>query len=104
MMDDGRLTRRELLALLGAGAVAAMVPGSQIIVNERTSGTMLDVPMDVPTLVGNPRDLVRHVRARPGEALRFETVGLGHPADVQFAPFYQLAHERYNLYWKVVEA
>ena len=30
--------------------------------------------------------------------------GRGRPTDVELAPFYQLAHERYNLYWKVVQA
>jgi hypothetical protein len=29
---------------------------------------------------------------------------LGRPRDVELAPFYRLAHERYNVYWKVVPA
>ena len=92
------------IVLAGRLGTQGLTRGSQIIVNERTSGNMLNATIDVPTLVGNPGDLVRHVRPRAGKPLTFETVGLGRPTDVELAPFYQLAHERYNLYWKVVQA
>ena len=36
--------------------------------------------------------------------LRFKTEGLGRPMDVTLVPYYLIAHERYNLYWKVVGA
>ena len=32
---------------------------------------------------------------------RSRRLALGRPRDVKLAPFYKLAHERYNLYWKV---
>lgn len=92
------------IVLAGRLGTNGLTSDSQIIVNERTSGSMLDAAIEVPSLVGDPHDLVRHVRPRPGESLTFETVGLGRPTDVQLAPFYRLAHERYNLYWKVLEA
>ena len=33
--------------------------------------------------------------------LAFHTSGIGRPRDVSLIPFYRIAHERYNLYWKV---
>ncbi len=36
-----------------------------------------------------------------GAALTFQTRDIGRPHDVQLAPFHRLAHERYNLYWKI---
>jgi len=50
------------------------------------------------------RDLARHLRPVPGESLVFETVGVGRPRDVQLAPYFRLAHERYTLYWRVQPA
>ena len=35
-------------------------------------------------------------------ALTFQTRGVGHPREVSLIPYYRIAHERYNLYWKVV--
>jgi hypothetical protein len=69
------------IVLAGRLGREGLAPGNQIIVNERQSGTMLNVPMDVPVL---GRD--------------------GRPAGVDLAPYYTLAHERYNLYWKVPPA
>ena len=69
------------IVLAGRLGREGLAPGNQIIVNERQSGTMLNVPMDVPVL---GRD--------------------GRPAGVDLAPYYTLAHERYSLYWKVPPA
>ena len=80
-----------------------MTTAQQIIVNERESGNMLNAAIEVPSLVGTASELSKRVRPVRGEPLTFETVGLGKPADVKLAPFYRLAHERYNLYWKVLE-
>ena len=38
----------------------------------------------------------------PHAPLTFRTVGVGRPRDVELAPYFRLAHERYNLYWKIV--
>jgi uncharacterized protein len=92
------------IVLAGRLGTEGLTRGSQLIVNERTSGNMLNAAIAVPSLVGNARDLVRRVRPTRGEPLTFETVGLGRPTDVQLAPFSRLAHERYNLYWKVDES
>ncbi|UCG89303.1 MAG: glycoside hydrolase family 127 protein [Gemmatimonadota bacterium] len=89
------------IVLAGRLGTEGVTPEAQIIKNERESGTMLNAAIEVPVLVGDPGDLVRHVRPVPGAPLTFETVGLGHPRDVQLAPFFRLAHERYTLYWSV---
>jgi hypothetical protein len=87
--------------LAGRLGTEGVTPAAQIIRNERTSGDMLNAPVEVPTLVGRPGDLARGVRPVPGEPLAFETVGLGRPRDVRLAPYHRLAHERYALYWRV---
>jgi hypothetical protein len=40
----------------------------------------------------------------PRDLLTFRTAGLGRPRDVELIPYFRLAHERYNLYWRVVPA
>ena len=89
------------IVLAGRLGTDGVTPGAQIIKNERTSGTMLNAPVVVPELVGDSRDLVRRVRPVHGETLSFETTGLGQPRDVRLAPYFRLAHERYDVYWRV---
>jgi DUF1680 family protein len=92
------------IVLAGRLGTEGLTPARQIIVNERESGNMLNTPVDVPSLVGKASDLSQRVRPVRGESLTFETVGIGRPHDVRLAPFYRLAHERYNLYWSVQDA
>jgi DUF1680 family protein len=89
------------IVLAGRLGTQGVTPAAQIIKNERTSGNMLNAPVEIPALVGDVRDLTKHVRPVRGEALTFETVSLGRPRDVQLVPYYRLAHERYALYWTV---
>ena len=37
----------------------------------------------------------------PHDPLTFRSSGIGQPRDVELAPYYRLAHERYNVYWKL---
>jgi DUF1680 family protein len=69
------------IVLAGRLGREGLAPGNQIIVNERESGSMLNAAIQVPSL-------------RSPEP----------PKDVELAPYYRLAHERYNLYWKVAPA
>jgi len=92
------------IVLAGRLGTEGVTPEAQIIKNERESGNMLNAAVEVPTLVGDVRDLVRHLRPVPGEPLAFETVGLGRPRDVRLAPYFRLTHERYALYWRVQPA
>jgi DUF1680 family protein len=77
-----------------------LTPGADIIVNERTYGEVLNDEVEVPILVGDAREIVRQIKPSAGSALTFQTIGIGHPRDVSLMPYYRIAHERYNLYWK----
>jgi DUF1680 family protein len=90
------------IVLAGRLGQEGLTPGSQIIVNERESGTMLNAAVEVPTLAGDVASLVAHVRRDAHDPLVFRTVGIGRPHDVELAPYSRLAHERYALYWHVV--
>jgi DUF1680 family protein len=60
------------IVLAGRMGTKGLTPGADIIVNERTSGDMLNEPMAIPTL----------------------------SSAIELAPYYRIAHERYNLYWR----
>ena len=87
------------IVLAGKLGTEGLSGDAQIIKNERTSGNMLNASIEVPVLVGVASELHEHVRPIAGQALTFETVSLGLPHEVQLAPYYLLAHERYTLYW-----
>jgi hypothetical protein len=63
---------------------------------------VLNEKVEVPVLVGDAREILSQLKLSKGEALTFHTSGLGRPRDVTLVPYYRIAHERYNLYWKVV--
>lgn len=92
------------VVLAGQLGTEGLTPGAQIIVNERTSGNMLNAAIDVPTLAGDARNMARHVRPVAGQPLTFEADTHGTSRTVRLAPFHRLAHERYNLYWRVTDA
>ena len=89
------------IVLAGRLGREGLAPGNQIIVNERESGTMLNAAVPIPTFSGDLTTLTKRIRQDPGDPLTFRTVGIGRPRDVDLAPYYRLAHERYNLYWKI---
>jgi hypothetical protein len=63
---------------------------------------MLNADVEVPVLAGEASTLVGKVQHDARTPLTFRTSGLGRPRDVELAPYYRLAHERYNLYWQLV--
>jgi DUF1680 family protein len=90
------------IVLAGRMGREGLYPGADILRNERTSGMILDVPVQVPMLQGNREAILEGVRPVAGaDPLTFETVGLGEPEDVTLIPYYRLHHERYNLYWQL---
>ena len=90
------------IVLAGRLGHEGLAPGSQIIVNERESGSMLNAGVEVPFLAGDAATLPKRIRQEPHSPLMFRTVGVGRPHDVELAPYISLAHEHYNLYWKIV--
>jgi DUF1680 family protein len=89
------------IVLAGRLGRKGLVPGSDIIVNERTYGDVFNDHVDVPVLVGEASKLVKQIKRSKGAALSFHTSGIGQAHDVNLMPYYRIAHERYNLYWKV---
>lgn len=90
------------IVLAGRLGREGLKPGADIIVNERTYGDVLNDKVSVPVLAGDARAVVGQIRPAAGAPLTFQTVGIGRPQDVTLVPYYSIAHERYNLYWKVV--
>ncbi|MEO8064286.1 MAG: beta-L-arabinofuranosidase domain-containing protein [Pseudomonadota bacterium] len=88
------------IALAAKLGTAGLTPGSQLIINERESGQMLNETVAIPVwtrpLDQLPASLVRTAAA----SLTFSSTGFDGGAPVQFAPWFRLAHERYNLYWR----
>ncbi|HEY5232479.1 MAG TPA: beta-L-arabinofuranosidase domain-containing protein [Verrucomicrobiae bacterium] len=56
----------------------------------------------VPVLVTTAANLLKHVKPVSGKELMFRTSGIGQPEDITLIPFYQVHHERYSVYWKVI--
>jgi uncharacterized protein len=90
-----------LAARLGT---TGLTPGAQLIVNERESGKMLNDAAPIPVWPKLLAQLPESLERLPGENLAFVARGFaGTPsADgrVEFAPYFRLYHERYNLYWR----
>jgi DUF1680 family protein len=91
------------IVLAGRLGRDGLAPGNQIIVNERQSGTMLNADTAVPALAGDPTAVAKRVAQDGRDRLIFRTTGTRGDT-VELAPYYRLAHERYNLYWTVVPA
>jgi DUF1680 family protein len=84
------------IVLAGRFGTEGLTPGADIIVNERMSGEMLNIPMSIPEL-----SLARVTR-NSASRLSF-TVRASHPdRNVELVPYHTIAHERYTLYWKLV--
>ena len=90
------------VVLAGRLGRKGLTPGADIIVNERTYGDVLNDKVEVPVLAGDVKEVVGRIKPSAGEALTFRTEGIGRPHDVTLIPYYRVAHERYNLYWKVM--
>ena len=89
------------IVLAGRLGTEGLSPGADLIENERKSGEMLNLPVQVPDWIGPPDRLVAQIeRSRP-EPLSFRARGFADSKEFQLVPYYQIAHERYNLYWRV---
>jgi DUF1680 family protein len=93
------------IVLAGRLGRKGLRPQADIIVSERTYGDVLNDQVEAPVLVGDAQEIVKHIKPSPESPLTFQASGVtgrvGHPGDVSLIPYYRIAHERYNLYWKV---
>jgi DUF1680 family protein len=90
------------LVLAGAFGREGLVPGSDIIINEREYGKYNDAPFTPPSLAGDPARIAAAVRPS-GKPLEF-TIQSAEQAAVRLIPYHRIAHERYATYWKVQPA
>lgn len=61
--------------------------------------------IDVPILVADKQNLNKWIRSVEGSHLTFETSEVGQPGNrkVTLIPFYHLHHQRYTLYWNLMD-
>ena len=77
-------------------------PGADIIVNERTYGDMLNIPMEQPQLSVKDTPLDAKIRRTSKDKLVFRTRSVNPDRELELIPYHRIAHERYHLYWKLV--
>jgi DUF1680 family protein len=86
-----------LAARLGT---TGLTQGSQLIINERESGNMLDEKIDLPRWSRPLAELIANTKRTSADELRFSTTGFDGGRSVELIPWFRLTHERYNLYWQ----
>jgi uncharacterized protein len=61
--------------------------------------------IDVPSLVADKNNLKEWIKPVDGSPLTFETLEVGQPGNVKVTliPFYELHHQRYTLYWNLMD-
>src|SRR5262245_39956692 len=89
------------LVLAGRLGAEGITPGSDLIVNERTSGEMLNRPIELPRLAMSAANVRSNVKPRGTGTLNFVARALDPDRDVELIPCHRIAHERYTLYWRV---
>jgi DUF1680 family protein len=59
-------------------------------------------PVAVPVIVRNDAPAAAAIVRSADGSLRFHTDGVGRPSDVTLVPFWEISHERYNVYWDLL--
>jgi DUF1680 family protein len=88
------------IVLAGRMGTEGLTPGSQLIINERESGKMLNADVKVPRWTGSLAKMVGQTKRTNPDRLEFRTSGFEGGAQVELIPWFRLTHERYNLYWR----
>jgi uncharacterized protein len=89
------------IVLAGRLGVEGLTPGADILINERTSGEMLHIPMEPPRLALSAKTLPEKVRRKADDLLVFSVKATQPDREMELIPYYRIAHERYNLYWQL---
>jgi DUF1680 family protein len=87
------------IVLAGRFGTEGLEPGSQLIINERESGNMLQADVKIPRWTKPLDEMVANTTRTSTERLEFRTTGFEGDASVNLLPWFRLTHERYNLYW-----
>jgi len=78
-------------------------PGENLHVNERTIGSVFNDPIAVPAFAGELAGIPKQIK--PSDVpLTFKTDAVGRPEGVTLVPYYKMAHQHYNMYWKIQNA
>jgi uncharacterized protein len=56
-----------------------------------------------PVFIGTAADVAAKVRPVEGRTLSFRTEGLALPSEVVLAPFFRVHHQRYAVYWRLMD-
>jgi DUF1680 family protein len=88
------------IVLGGRMGSEGLTPGSQLIINERESGNMLQADVKIPRWTRPLADLAANTTRTSAERLEFRTAGFEGGASVDLIPWFRLTNERYNLYWR----
>ena len=86
--------------VLGGQLGTEGLPASQ---EARDQGKFKRVPDPaVPALATGQKPIEFWLKPVAGQSLTFRTKGVGRPHDVTLVPFYREYHERYTVYWDVL--
>jgi DUF1680 family protein len=88
------------IVLAGRLGTKGLAPGSQLIVNERESGNMLNDAVEIPAWNRPLGELLASTKRTDEQSLVFTARGFAGDAAVELIPWFRLTHERYNLYWR----
>jgi DUF1680 family protein len=88
------------ITLAGRFGTQGLSPGSQLIINERESGNMLQAEVKIPRWTKPLEQLTTNTLRISADKLEFRATGFEDGASVDLIPWFRLTHERYNLYWR----
>jgi uncharacterized protein len=83
------------IVLAGRLGTEGLSPGADIIVNERASGEMLDIPAAIPQLAASTQ-----IKRTSAPELSFSAPALNSDREIELIPWHRISHERYTLYWR----
>jgi DUF1680 family protein len=89
------------IVLAGRLGTQGLSRGADLIVNERQSGEMLNIPRELPTWKLNRAAIAQQITALERRDLAFAARGIEGFDELELIPYYGIAHERYNLYWRL---
>jgi DUF1680 family protein len=89
------------IVLAGRLGTRGLSRGADLIVNERQSGEMLNIPRELPTWKLKREALDEQVKSRNTRDLAFAARGIEGFGELELIPYYAIAHERYNFYWRL---
>ena len=88
------------IVLGGRMGTEGLTPGSQLIINERESGNMLQADVKIPRWTRPLAELLANTTRTSADRLEFRATGFEGGASIDLIPWFRLTNERYNLYWR----